>query len=231
MTPADAFRRPIGRVTAPVTLVGPAVTSIRRRIDGGYIVDEWGLDVGVQGAMTSVAGLRWSVSIGGADHVPAAGPVLLVANQRLASLSHLAALLALGRELGRPVRFTGMPDVAPLATLLGRVGGIGGRPEDVGGLLRAGEVALVWCGVRVRGGGRVGRLPPDLASPALEAAAPVVPVAIHGNRFGRLLRVEVGEAVEVRRTKGPLAAVELAEAAREAVQTLLDEARPLRWPY
>jgi hypothetical protein len=163
--------------------------------------------------------------------VPVDGPVLLVANQRLASLSHVAAVLALGRELDRPVRFTGSPDVSAVATLLGRVGGVGSRPEDVAGLLRSGEVALVWCGVQVRGGGRVGRLRSEQATPALEVGAPVVPVAIHGHRLGRLLRVEVGEAVEVRRTKGPLAAVELADAAREAVQTLLDEARPLRWPY
>jgi hypothetical protein len=68
-------------------------------------------------------------------------------------------------------------------------------------------------------------------APAVAADAPVIPVAIHGHRLGRLLRVDVGPHVARRRTAGPLAATELAETARDAVQVLLDEANPPRWPW
>jgi hypothetical protein len=78
----------------------------------------------------------------------------------------------------------------------------------------------------------VGPVRAELVAPAVASGAPVLPVAISGNRFGRSLRVDVGPPlVRRRRRAGPLAAVELADGAREAVQALLDESAPQRWPY
>ena len=130
------------------------------------------------------------------------------------------------------MRFVGVPDIEPAATCLRRLGGVLERPDEVAGLLRAGEVVVVWCSVLLRGGARVGHVRPELLEPAVEAACPVLPVAIHGSRFGRNLRVDVGPALLTAATsRRPLAAVDLADDAREAVQGLLDEAAPRRWPY
>jgi hypothetical protein len=207
------------------------VDFVRRRLTGSFHVDPWGLDQDVHRLAAALAGLRWSVSIGGIEHVPADDAAVVVANQRPLSLSPWAAALALGAQVGRSLRFVGLPDVEPLGTLFRRLGGIVARPEELSGILQSGELALVWCEAGLRSGGRVGRLRPELMAPAVAVGAPVIPVAIHGHRLGRLLRVEVGAHVPRRRTSGPLAATELAESARDAVQVLLDEANPPRWPW
>jgi hypothetical protein len=224
-SPASLARASIARTT-------PLVEVVQRRLAGAYVVDPWGLDREVHDLVAGAARLRWTVAVSSAAHLPPDGPVLVVANQRLASFSHVAAMLQLGHERGRAMRFVGVPDVEPAATLLRRVGGVLERPDEVAGLLRAGEVVVVWCSVLLRGGARVGHVRPELVEPAVEAACPVLPVAIHGNRFGRNLRVDVGPALSRRRRRvGPLAAVDLADDARESVQGLLDEAAPSRWPY
>ena len=136
----------------------------------------------------------------------------------------VAALLALGDRAGRPIRFTGVADVEPLATGLHRLGGLFSQPAEVASALRAGEVAVVWCRDAVhRGPPRVGRVAPELLLPAVELGVPVLPVAISGRRVGRRLRVEVGRALPPRTRATPLAAAELADAARAAVQALLDD--------
>ena len=217
---------------ASITRAAPVVDVVQRRLAGAYVVDPWGLDREVHALAAGAARLRWTVTVSRGAHLPADGPALVVANQRLASLSHVAGVLQLGHERGRAVRFVGVPDIEPAATVLRRLGGVLERPDEVAGLLRAGEVVVVWCSVLLRGGARVGHVRPELLEPAVEVACPVLPVAIHGSRFGRSLRVDVGPALSRRRRRaGPLAAVDLADDAREAVQVLLDEAAPQRWPY
>jgi hypothetical protein len=195
------------------------------------VVDPWGLDDEVSGAVAAVGRLRWTIDVVGAAHVPPEGAAVLVANQRLASVSHVAGVLQLGQVCHRPVRFVGVPDLEPWATALRRLGGVLTRPDEVAGLLRSSEVVLVWCSMLLRAGARVGRVSPDLLGPAVAAGAPVIPVAIHGSRFGRQLGVTVGRPLPQPRRTGPLAAVDLADEAREAVQGLLDEAAPGHWPY
>ena len=56
---------------------------LRRRFDGTYRVDEWGLDPDLVSAASPLFGLRWSIETIGADVLPKRGPVLLVANCRL----------------------------------------------------------------------------------------------------------------------------------------------------
>jgi hypothetical protein len=121
----------------------------------------------------------------------------------------------------------GAPDVPVLGDLVRKLGGIMSYPDDVAALLRAGHLAAVPLGPTWwhTGAG----LPPT----ALLVAAlgyPVVPVAVHpGGPFGLALRpwqVRVGPALPVRGTRGSgemLAGAELAEAAREAVQALIDQ--------
>jgi hypothetical protein len=119
----------------------------------------------------------------------------------------------------------GAPDVPVLGDLMRKLGGVMAYPGDVGALLRAGHLAAVPLGstwLRTAGG-----TPPlPLLVPAL--GYPVIPVAVTpGGPFGlplRPWRVVVGEALAVRSRRGsrdPLAAAELAEAAREAVSALL----------
>lgn len=202
---------------------GGPFAAVRRRLAGSYDVDPWGLDGGAYDVAARLARLRWSTAVEGLD-LPASGPVLLVANARIVSLAPLAAVLALGERAGRAVRFSGIADVEPLATASRRVGGVIGRPAEVAGLLRAGALALVWCRSVVRSNPpRVGPVNPELLLPAVEQRVAVFPVAISGGRIGRHLRVEVGSALPVRRHPSPLAAAELADAARAAVQALLDE--------
>jgi hypothetical protein len=202
---------------------GGALGFIRRRLAGAYTVDPWGLDRDVRQVAARLARLRWSASVEGVP-LPASGPVLLVANARLASLAPLAAVLALGDRAGRLVRFAGIVDVEPVATASRRLGGVIGRPAEVAGVLRTGEVALVWCRSVVRSNPpRVGWVAPELLLPAVEQQTAVMPVAISGGRVGRHLRVEVGAPLRIRQQPSPLAAAELADVARAAVQALLDE--------
>jgi hypothetical protein len=208
--------------------VTAAADLVRRRVSGTYAVDEWGLDADLVAATAPVLGLRWSVDVAGAEHVPAAGPVLLVANRRFGVSEPFVVALGLGRETGRHVRPLGVPDVAPAGPLLRRLGGVLDRPDELAGLLRAGEVALAFCGRLARPRHRAGPVPPATVVPAVGTGAPVVPVAVVGREAGRRWRVVVGPPVPTPAARGPLAAVELAEAARGAVQDLLDDAVPPR---
>ena len=90
--------------------------------------------------------------IGGVEHVPARGPVLLASNHR--SYFDVAALALVAREIGRPVRFLGKKEIfdAPVVGQIARA--IGGIPVDRGSgsdqplraaesALKAGEVVIV----------------------------------------------------------------------------------------
>ena len=52
-----------------------------------YSVDDWGRDARLLQVLGPLARLRWNVSVGGAQHIPATGGALLVANARRLSLS------------------------------------------------------------------------------------------------------------------------------------------------
>ena len=62
---------------------------VRRRAIGANEVDPWGMDPELVGLARVLAPLRWSITVGGADHVPAAGPALLVANRRMLAATPL----------------------------------------------------------------------------------------------------------------------------------------------
>jgi hypothetical protein len=110
-----------------------------------------------------------------------------------------------------------------------RLGGVVARPDEIGGLLRAGHVPAVWCQPRITTRHRVGPAPVPYLAAALEAGVPVLPVAVIAPPFARRVRVEVGPAVRTTGRPGPLAVAELADGTRAAIQRMVDETSPPSW--
>ena len=132
-------------------------------------------------------------SVGGMEHIPATGPVLLAPNHR--SYFDVAAIGVVAARLGRPVRFLAKQEVfdAPVVGRLAR--SLGGIPVERSGstgdpmrlaaaALRAGEVVIVLPqGTIPRGAeffdpvlkGRTGT-----ARLAAETGAPVIPIGLWG---------------------------------------------------
>lgn len=151
MSPADGFSGAAGGVpgasggapglgVADVVRVDRSLTAIaQRRLDGTFEVDQWGLDtdlLSVFARLVPPVGVR----VTGGGRVPDGPALVLWKGSRLG----LAQLLSgLGSATGRPVRFCGVPDVAPVSAVLRRFGGVGGTPSDVRGLLRNGDLVAV----------------------------------------------------------------------------------------
>jgi 1-acyl-sn-glycerol-3-phosphate acyltransferase len=219
---------PVYGVDADAAQDTDLATFVRRRWDGRYGIDPFGADPQLQDLVTPLftAGVR--VQVHGADHLPRTGPALLVANRGFGVLEPTVLAVALRQEVGRRLRVVGAPDVPVLGDLVRKLGGIMSYPDDLAALLRAGHVAAAPLGptwFRTGAG-----MPP---TPLLVAALgyPVIPVAVRpGGPFGLALRpwqVHVGPALPVSGIRGSremLAGAELAAAARDAVQTLLDHA-------
>jgi hypothetical protein len=111
----------------------------RRRWNGTFDLDAWGLDsdlVSVLARMLPTVGVRTT----GAGRVPD-GPALLLWRGGPLGWAHVA--LGVGAATGRPVRFTGIPDVAPLTGVMHRLGGVGSDIADLRGLLRAGNLVAL----------------------------------------------------------------------------------------
>lgn len=130
---------------------------------------------------------------------------------------------------GRFVRTVGVPDVAPVGPLLRRFGGVLDRTDEIAGLLRAGQLVGLPTARDLRGRDRVGALEVARLDAALATRSPVVPVALVGRELGRSWTVVIGTPIAPTIDGGPLAAAELAEATRNAVEVLLDESLPTSW--
>lgn len=187
-----------------------------------HSVDDYGRDPHLISALAPFARLRWNVSVGGQQHLPARTGALLVCNSRRYSLSSVYAALALSEATGRPVRFVGRPDSAPIGSLMRRLGGLLAQPADVLSALRHHELVLV-SAEGTNHPRHAGTVPHHLVGPAVVAGVPVFPVATMSSAVGRAARVEVGAQVRPRRKRrGPLAEVELAEQVQHHVQRMLD---------
>ncbi len=186
-----------------------------------HTVDEWGRD---QLAVTlAVAALRarWDIAVGGDHHLPDGG-VLLVNNGRRWSMAMLYTALALGDAADRPVRFAGRPDAVPFGPMLRRLGGIVLDPAEIGAALRGGDVVIVSAAPR-RHPRQAGPITPHIVRAAVDAVAPVHPLATLTTIAARRVRVELGPCVKVKQhRRGPLADAELAEAAQRGLQSMLD---------
>jgi 1-acyl-sn-glycerol-3-phosphate acyltransferase len=187
-----------------------------------HSVDDYGRDPHLMSLITPLSRLRWNVTVGGIEHLPAKSGALLVCNNRRFSLAAVYAAIALSEATGRPVRFVGRPDIAPAGAFMRRIGGLLDRPDEVRGALKHHELVLMSAeGTRhLRHAGTVRH---DLVGAAVTAGVPVFPVATMSAMLGRAARAEVGAQVRPRRKrKGPLAEVELAEQVQHHLQRMLD---------
>lgn len=185
-------------------------------------VDDWGRDVHTVRWASRVAGVRWSPSIGGLDELPDSGPALLVCNTRRFALTPLLVTWAVGRALDRPVRFIGRPEIAPIGPIMRQIGGLIADPDEIDTALAASEIVVVGTSPN-RNTRRAGRIPERLVEGAWRRAAPVHPVGVLSSPLDRRVRIEIGAAVTTKRQRrGPLGPPELADAARSALQKVLD---------
>lgn len=196
---------------------------LRRRAAGTFPVDPWGLDTDLVALLAPVARLRWDIDVTGRLDLPD-GPVALVMNRRFGLSEPWVVAEAMRRVADRHVRFVGVPDVAPVGPALRRLGAVLDRPDEIAGLLRAGEMVGLGLSLEPRRRHHAGGLHPEVLAPVVETGAPVVPVAVLGRELGRRWRVVIGEPVQPAVHPGPLAVADLAEHTRLVVQSLLDTA-------
>jgi hypothetical protein len=203
--------------------------NLARRARGANDVDEWGLDPELVALANPVLALRWDIEVHGAHQLPTVGGAVLVFNRRFGVSEPWVVARGIRQATGRFVRTVGVPDVAPVGPLVRRFGGVLDRADEITGLLRAGQLVGLPMARDVRSRERVGSLEVDRIEPAIETGCPVVPVALVGRELGRSWRIVVGDPVPPLADAGPLAAAELAESTRAAVQVLLDESLPTSW--
>lgn len=197
------------------------VAVLGRRITGHHPIDEWGLDQDLTAVIGSLLPLRWAVEVTGAGRLPD-GPAVLVHNRTPLGYERTAVAVGIGTAAERPVRFTGVPDLAPVLGVLRRIGGVGGHVADLRGLLSQGQ--LVAVGLRpVRPlGDRTGVVPTSAVAAALATGAPLVPVAVRPARGLRRARVAIGEPVPTRRRRSARTADEVTALVRDRIADLAD---------
>jgi len=207
--------------------VGPAdpLRFLRRRFDGHYPIDPFGGDPQLQDLLAPIGRLTLPVRVEGPGRLPEIGPALLVVNRGLGLAEPVALHQAVRREVGRRLRVVGIPDLPLVGDGLRKLGSVAQYPEDLGAVLRAGHLAALplahtWL--------RQGAGTPPVRMLVAALGFPVYPVAmVPVGPFGFPVagwRVRIGAPIrlDVERGSGdPLAAAELAEAARLAVDDLL----------
>lgn len=192
-----------------------------RALSENGMIDDWGRDPALVGAVMSLTRLRWSVSVGGERHLPRRKGALVVVNTRQFALTPIYAAFALSTELNRPVRFVGRPDTAPVGAFSRRIGGLLDHPDEVAGALVGGD--LVVMGARADSHS-VGIVDHAHVGAALASGVRVFPAATSSSPFTRSARVEIGApSTSPRRRRGPLAELELADRVRADIERLLDE--------
>jgi hypothetical protein len=197
-----------------------------RRVTGRYEIDEWGLDADLVGLLAPLARLRWCIRTEGESAVPEIGPALLVHTRRLGVSEPSVLASAVRRSTGRNVRVFGGPDWGPLSGPARKLGMVPAHTADLRGLLRSGEVASLALAREPVHPYHVPPVPVAPIAQALEAGAPIVPVAVLGVEPARRWTVRFGAPVVTRRRSATGDPTELAEAVRARLQQLLTRARP-----
>ena len=186
-------------------------------------VDDWGRDPHFVAWMWELSRLRWNVAVNGHGGLPKRSGVLVVVNARRFALAPVFAALAIGGAVGRPVRFVGRPDVAPLGPLMQRLGGLITRPDEVAGALRSGQLVVMGATPRLHPR-RVGHVDHRLVGAAVAAGTKAFPAATASAPLLRSARVEIGREIRPDRgRRGPLAELELADALESGIQSLIDQ--------
>ncbi|HRE02464.1 MAG TPA: hypothetical protein PLV68_14260 [Ilumatobacteraceae bacterium] len=193
------------------------------------LVDEWGRAQSLIDVVMPLLFARWDVSVGGSEHLPRHGGALIVANARRFAHTSIYAALSIGDTVGRPVRFAGRSDMAPLGALARRIGGLLEHPDEVSGALRAGELVLITTAA-TGSSAHAGTVDPAMMRAAARAGVAVHPAATESSPTSREARVEIAAPVVTERPRrGPLAEADMADAVQRRLQELLDEmgdARP-----
>jgi 1-acyl-sn-glycerol-3-phosphate acyltransferase len=216
---------PVYGVDPDRTQATDVMTVARRRFEGRYPVDPFGADPQLQDLLAPFVTAAVRVDVEHPERLPGAGPAVLVSNRGLGFVEPAALSVALRQEAGRRLRIVGAPDVPVVGDLARKLGSIMGYANDLAALLRAGHVAALPLGPTWL---RTGAGTPPIQLLVAALGYPVIPVAVRpGGPLGlpiRPWRVTVGPVLPIRAVRGsgdPLAAAELAEAAREGVLELL----------
>jgi len=208
----NVVRLPVDRMTTATAPAAPAA----------WDVDDWGRDATVCRLAAWVLRRRWRLELGGLERLPAEGPGLVVVNSRQFMLTPWFAALSLSDALGRPVRFAGRPDTAPLGALARRLGGLLDRPDEVAGALCDGQLIVAGADGELDPRA-VGVIDHRVIGAAVRARCDVWPATVTVSPIGRDARMEVGAPMRApRRRRGPLAELELADALRQALRDQLD---------
>src|SRR5262245_56735627 len=203
----------------------PLPSALRRRFDGRYPIDPFGLDPQLCDLVAPVVNAAVRVDIIGGEHIPARGPAVLVANRGFGIFEPAALAVAVQRGVGRRLRVVGEPSLPVLGSLTRRLGVIHASEEDVSACVRSGHLvgvplAHTWL--------RTGAGTPPLSLMQATTHSPIVPVAVvPGGPFGTMLRpwrVVVGPLVTLPDPYDPgdpLTAARFAEAVRDSVRDIL----------
>jgi hypothetical protein len=189
----------------------------------GTHVDGWGRDDLFSRRVGTLGRMRWNVVAGGVDLLPARAGALVVVNVRRFSLAAIYTALTLSDATGRPVRFVGRPDTAPVGALLRRLGGLIEHPDELRTALRHRQLVVMGAAATFHPR-QVGRVDHRLVGAAVREKVRVYPAATASSPFGRAARIEIGrEVMPARRRRGPLAELELADNVRVRINELLHE--------
>ena len=222
---ADVVSLPRRSIEAIGNAATDGVRAATRRLtdEPSGATDDWGRDPMLVRNMMMLAQIRWSVSTGGDQLLPARRGALVVVDSPRFSNSALFTAFAISEAVDRPVRFVGRRSAAPLAALDRRLGGLIHHPDEIAGALRADEIVVLGAGH----GGRVrtvGAVDHTVIGAALATSTKVFPAATTSSPFARHARVEIGPALRPpRRRRGPLNELELADRVRAEIRDLLAE--------
>jgi len=178
-------------------LLRAQTSTLRRRLEGNYAIDDFGRDEEFLRVVLSLAQFLyqsyWRVEVGGIEHVPAQGRALLVSNHSgVLPFDGLMLALALYNEtasqrLPRALADSWFPTLPFISTLLQKTGQVQAHPLNALRLLEQDELVAVFP-EGTRGIGkpfrdryqlqRFGR--GGFIKVALQAGAPIIPVAVVG---------------------------------------------------
>lgn len=215
-------------VSLPIRTAQSSVRAVVRWSENE--VDDWGCDPEFVDRMRFIATLRWSINLGGDEHLSSWSRTgrsrrgaLVVVNTRRFALTPILGALALGTALDRPVRFVGRPDIAPVGPMLQRLGGLLCHVDEITNVLAAGEVVVAGADPTLSPR-QVGVIDHRIVGAAVAAGAATFPAAIASSAVQRSARIEIGRPISVKRARrGPLAELELADDLMASIGGLLDE--------